>query len=405
MRAGWLIPCEGDAPQNGVTFEQLGALRNGAVLIAQGQVASIGTRAAVERDARGFRDVDEVDFREGIIVPGFIDAHTHPFFWGDREADFAARLAGDVPPLGMPHTIAQTRGDIDGRSVSARFADRARLRLRNAAKHGTTTIEVKTGYALDARGEIALLDFIAQHADRPSLPRLVCTFLGAHAVPPEFSDEAAYIDFLIAEILPVAKHHGAVYADAFCEPGFFSVPEVRRYLIAARGHGLRLRVHCDEMAFNGGAAMAAELRVDAVDHANCIREQDVAAIVAAGIVTVACPATIAYLGLESRAPVRDLLQSGGRVALASDFNPGTSPCINLQTVAYFGRALFGLTAAEALYGVTRAAAGSLRSDCGSLRAGSSADLVLLEIENPAEFGWQFGGNLARSVFRHGVPVA
>jgi imidazolonepropionase len=144
--------------------------------------------------------------------------------------------------------------------------------------------------------------------------------------------------------------------------------------------------------------------VDAADHCNYIDEADVDAIASHGIVTVACPATIAYLDLPQRAPVRALLERGGAVALASDYNPGTSPCFNLQTVAYFGRKFFGLSAAEAFYGVTLAAAKSLRTNAGTLRVGARADCVALQIESPDEFGWQFGGNLAAAVYRNGKRV-
>ncbi|HKE38004.1 MAG TPA: amidohydrolase family protein, partial [Candidatus Baltobacteraceae bacterium] len=141
------------------------------------------------------------------------------------------------------------------------------------------------------------------------------------------------------------------------------------------------------------------------DHCNYITDADVRAIAERGIVTVACPATIEYLGLPQRVPARALLEAGGSVALASDYNPGTSPCFNLQTVAYFGRALFGLSAAEALYGVTRAAAHSLRADAGRITPGSKADFVALHIASPDEFGWQFGGNLAKAVYKNGVQVS
>jgi imidazolonepropionase len=277
-------------------------------------------------------------------------------------------------------------------------------RLQTIARHGTTTLETKTGYALHKPGEMELLDLIA-NAQNANVPQLVPTFLGAHALPPEFFNETDYVDYLIDQCLPFAKAHGAVYADAFCEPGFFSPEQTRRYLLAARDRGLRLRVHCDEMSYGGAAAMAAQVGVDAVDHCNYIGDDDVAAIVAGNIVTVACPATIAYLDLPQRAPVRTLLERGGTVALASDYNPGTSPCFNLQTVAYFGRKLFGISAAEAMYGVTVAAARSLRVDAGVLRKGSPANFVALALESPDEFGWQFGGNLARAVYREGTRLS
>lgn len=345
---------------------------------------------------------ETIDLGDCVVVPGFVDAHAHPLFAGDREPDFVARLRGEPPPLGMRYTIERTREAL--LDPERFYKETVRPRLRTILAHGTTTLETKTGYALHKPGETALLDLIAQHRDDPDVPRLVATFLGAHALPPEFTMEAAFVDYLIDQVVPAAASHGAVYADAFCEPGFFSPEETRRYLDAARLHGMRLRVHCDEMAYGGAAEMAAHLEVDAVDHCNYIRKYDVGAIAERGIVTVACPATIAYLDLPQHAPVRALLEAGGMVALASDYNPGTSPCFNLQSVAYYGRRIFALSAAEALYAVTRAAAHSLRSDAGRIRPGAPADFVALRIESPEEFGWQFGGNLAAVVVKNGVVV-
>jgi imidazolonepropionase len=375
----------------------LGRIDDAALLIDGERIAAIGPRAEVERDLRG--DVREIDLRDCTIVPGFVDAHAHPLFAGHREPDFASRQRGEKPALGMLYTVERTR---DALLEPELFYERTvRPRLQTILAHGTTTLETKTGYALHKPGEISLLDLIAGHAGDAGVPTMIPTFLGAHALPPEFTREAAFVDYLIDQVIPAAAAHGAAYADAFCEPGFFSPAQTRRYLEAARAHGMRLRVHCDEMAFGAAAEMAVALGVDAVDHCNCIRDVDVTAIAAAGIVTVACPATIAYLELAERAPVRALLGEGGVVALASDYNPGTSPCFNLQTVAYFGRTIFGLSAAEALYGVTRAAAASLRIDAGALRVGGVADFVALRIESPDEFGWQFGGNLARVVVHRG----
>lgn len=403
VRAKTIVTCETRAAQNGVTFEELGSIENGALLVDGAFIAAVGSRAEVEAGLKGAHDVSAIDFPDHVVVPGFVDAHAHPLFAGDREPDFASRLRGEKAELGMLYTVRETR---DALEAPGSFWERTVApRLRTILEHGTTTLETKTGYALHAPGENALLDAIRTHADLAAFPQLIATFLGAHALPPEFDTQSEYVDYLIDQCLPTAKAHGAVYADAFCEPGFFSPEETRRYLEAARTHGLRLRVHCDEMSFGGAAEMAAALGVDAVDHCNCIRERDVRAIVEKGIVTVACPATISYLDLPQKAPVRELLETGGDVALASDFNPGTSPCFNLQTVAYFGRKLFGMTAPEALYGVTVAAARSLRADAGTLGAGKLADFVVLQSSSPHEFGWQFGGNLAAAVYRKGTRVA
>ncbi|MDQ6825758.1 MAG: amidohydrolase family protein [Candidatus Eremiobacteraeota bacterium] len=393
------------AAQQAISFEQLGAINDGALLVVGGKIIALGPARAVEdhlTESRTKFEVQLLNRSDCVIVPGFVDAHTHPLYSGNREADFSARSRSERPPLGMLHTIKETRRALNDPQS---FWKAVEARLHLMLLHGTTTAEVKTGYALHKEGEVALLDLIEAHKDRPNLPRLIATFLGAHGLPPEYRNQDAFVDYLIAHLIPVARAHGAIYADAFCEPGFFTPEQTRRYLVAASRAGLRLRVHCDEMQFGCAAAMAVQLQVDAIDHANCIRTQDIGEIVRCGAVVVACPATIAYLGLQERAPVRALLESGGTVALASDFNPGTSPCFNLQTVAYFGRSLFGLSAAESLYAVTRAAAQSLHIDSGTLVQGGPADFVALQMDSPHEFGWSFGGNLARTVVRDGELVA
>ena len=407
VRAKTVITCDTDAPQIGIDFQALGRIDDASMLIEDGVITALGpsvTLSSVEGRRSGTPAPEELDLRDHIIVPGFVDAHAHPLYAGNREPDFAARTRGEPPPLGMRYTIEQTRQAL--LDPEAFYERTIRPRLRTMLAHGTTTLETKTGYALHKPGETALLDMIDRHRDDADVPRMVATFLGAHALPPEFEieREPGFIDYLIDQVVPAAAAHGAVYADAFCEPGFFSVEQTRRYLDAARLHGMRLRVHCDEMAYGGAAAMAAQLDVDAVDHCNYIRENDVRALAERGIVVVACPATILFLDLPQRAPVRALLEAGALVALASDYNPGTSPCFNLQSVAHFGRKLFGLSAAEALYAVTRAAAHSLRRDAGTLRVGGPADFVALQMDSPEEFGWEFGGNLAAAVVKNGALV-
>jgi imidazolonepropionase len=401
VRAKTIVTCDTSAPQCDIDFDALGRIDDAAMFIEDGVITALGPRAAVG-SVEGWQ---ELNLQDCVIVPGFVDAHAHPLYAGNREPDFAARVRGEPPPLGMRYTIEQTREAL--LDPEAFYDKTIRQRLHAMLAHGTTTLETKTGYALHKPGETALLDLIALHRDDADVPRLVATFLGAHALPPEFEieREEGFIDYLIDQVVPAAAAHGAVYADAFCEPGFFSPRQTRRYLEAARLHGMRLRVHCDEMAYGGAAAMAAQLDVDAVDHCNFIGRDDVRAIAERGIVAVACPTTILFLDLPQRAPVRSLLEAGAMVALASDYNPGTSPCFNLQSVAHFGRKLFGLSAAEALFAVTRAAAHSLRRNAGSLRAGAPADFVALRLGSPEEFGWEFGGNLAAAVVKNGVLVS
>jgi imidazolonepropionase len=403
IRNACVVTCDFDGAQGGVTFAQLRTFDDGAVLCEGERVAAAGPRAEVEVAAlapgRG-GETEELDAGGRVVVPGFVDAHAHPLFAGDRAADFAALAALRPPPLGMPHTVERTRAALA--EDPERFWMRVDDRLRAALAHGTTTLECKTGYALTADGELALLAGAAARSGRADLPRLIVTLLGAHVRPPEFSDTDAYVEMLIERVLPFARARGARYADVFCEAGFFTPAQARCYLAAAREAGLRLRAHCDELAPSGATALACELGADAVDHVNHIAPEDVARIAASGAVAVVCPGTIAYLGLRARAPVPELLAAGAFVALASDFNPGTSPCVNLAHIAHLGRRLWGLSAAEALHALTLAPSRSLREEAGRLVPGAVADAVILDLENPEAFGVAFGTNAAHRVVRAGV---
>lgn len=399
VRARAAVTCETDEPQNGINFQCLGLISQAAIVTNGRHIVAIGAEKEVA--AQVPRGAEEIDARDCVVVPGFVDAHCHPIYAGDREPDFTARTRGKQPSQTMAFTIERTREALH--DPAAFYEETVQPRLQMILRHGTTTLETKSGYALTESGELALLDMIAAHSEDAGVPHLIPTFLGAHTLPAEFNSYDAYVEFLATNLIPKARGRGAVYADAFCEPGFFSVEQSRRYLTAAKQHGLRARLHCDEMSDGGAALMAARLGVDAVDHCNFVATET-ARTIAQSAVLVSCPATIEFLGLERRAPVREVLKYGGTVALASDFNPGTSPCFNMQTVAYFGRKLFGLSAAEALYGVTRAAAQSLRSGAGLLRVGGLADFVALHIEDPREFGWYFGGNLAKFVVKGGAFV-
>ncbi|MDE2572652.1 MAG: amidohydrolase family protein [bacterium] len=390
--------------QAGVTFEQLGLHRRGALLALDGVVAAVGDEAEVRaayhaQDERRRREVVELDLAGRVLLPGFVDAHAHPLYMGDREPDFVARTHGDPPPLGAAYTIERTRA-----AGQAQLEETLAGHLRTMLLHGTTSAEVKTGYDLRIDGELALLRTIVRTGRRGGMPRVVPTLTGPHAHAPEYPDDDAFVDALIAGAVPYARAAGAVYADAFCEPGWFTVAQARRYLVAAREHGLRLRLHCDEFADAGAAALAAELAVDAADHLNAMAPASIPALARAGTVAVLCPATAWHMGVKEPAPARAMLEAGMQVALATDFNPGTAPSPSLQMAAHLGRRLLRLTAAEALAGVTSAAAHSLRLDAGTLEPGACADAVVMEMHEAREFGWIFGANLAAAVVRAGEII-
>jgi len=374
----------------------LGIIQNGTVVVRAGRIAAAGThaecRAALLETKKASGDsFQEFDVQGAIVMPGMIDAHTHALFAGDRVQDFDDIAAGRKPRLGIAYTVEQTR-----RCTFSQLVAIGDGRLTSMADHGTTTAEVKTGYTLTTAGELDVLKAFAALDALPQVPHVVPTFCGAHALPPEFTDPDAFVDMLISETLPaVAATKIARFADAFCETGFFSVEQCRRFLRACADRGLKLRIHADELQHSGGSVLAAELYCASADHLNFADDRDIAGLVSAGTVAVLCPTTTEYLGLERYAPARELLTAGVPVALATDFNPGTSPCFSLQTVAHLARRRLRMTPTEAIAGVTAVPAASLglKSEAGSIELSKRADLAVLQIRDYREFGYYYGVNL------------
>jgi imidazolonepropionase len=393
-----------------VTENDLGIIAKAAVVARDGRIVAVGAhancRAALE-DARRRGDAGfvEYDARGNLVMPGLIDAHTHALFAGDRIADFEAIAAGEKPQLGIRYTMEQTRRCSDEELVVA-----GERRLALMADHGTTTAEVKTGYALTAPGESAMLRAMKTLDARPGLPHVVATFCGAHALPPEFDDYDEFVDELCTVILPaVAELRIARFADAFCETGYFSVAQSRRFLEACAIRGMQLRLHADELEHSGGSALAAELSCTSADHLNFADANDVALLARARCSAVLCPATTEYLGLPRYAPARGLIEAGVPVALATDFNPGTSPCFSLQTVAHLARRRLRMTAPEAIAALTINAALSLgiAEETGSIEPGKRADLMTLATSDYRELGYYYGVNLATvvTIGRHSTEPA
>lgn len=396
------------APPRRTAFTEadLGIIENAAIVARNGRIVAVGTSkecGPAMTDARraGSGEFVEYDVHGNVVMPGLIDAHTHALFAGDRIADFEAIAVGKKPLLGIRHTVEQTRKCSTDELVAV-----GRRRLSLMADHGTTTAEVKTGYALTASGESAMLRAMQTLDAQPGVPNIVATFCGAHALPPEFDDFDAFVDELCATILPAVAVLGiAKYADAFCEHGFFSVAQSRRFLQACAARGMRLRIHADELDHSGGSALAAELRCASADHLNFADHRDVESLARAQCVAVLCPATTEYLGLERYAPARDLIDAGVPVALGTDFNPGTSTCFSLQTIAHLARRRLRMTAPETLASLTINPALSLglADETGSIEVGKRADLLVVATSDYREFGYYYGVNLA-TLITIGVPA-
>lgn len=396
-----LQPLAGRAkPRSHISEADLGIVSRGSVVVAQGVIAAAGAHAAC-KDAlaklgAAKSDFAEYDARGAVVMPGFVDAHTHALFAGNRVPDFEDLIAGRRPALGMRYTIEQTR-----HCSSDDLLELGARRLSLMLAHGTTTAEVKSGYCLTAEGELKLLDVLSRLGARAELPHVIPTFCGAHALPPEFSSYDAFVDELCDAILPqIAQQGVARYADAFCEQGFFSAQQSERFLGACAERGLQLRIHAEELHRSGGSAVAAKLRSVTADHLNFASTSDIAALAKGGCTAVLCPGTVEYLGLERYAPARDLIAAGIPVALATDFNPGTCPSFSLQMIAYLGRRHMQLSAPETIAAVTAIPAYSLglAEHAGTLSSGSRGDIVLLALSDYREFGYYFGTNIVKRVF-------
>jgi imidazolonepropionase len=341
-------------------------------------------------------DVEELDGSGLCAVPGFIDCHTHPCFLGDRVDEFALRAAG----AGYEELHA-AGGGILSTVRATRAADEEELRAA-VRRHrdwmlraGTTTFEGKSGYGLDRETELASLRAVA---DADGLP----TWLGAHAVPPEFDDGDAYLEFALAEVLPEAARI-ADAADVFVEKGAFTVEQARRYLEACREAGLMLRLHGDQFTERGAIDLAIEVGARSVDHLEATGERGVRTLAASDVAAVLLPASALFLG-RPMPRARELVDAGAFVALATDFNPGSAFCESLPLVCALACTQLNLSPAEALASCTLNAAQvlGLAARRGRVTSGYDADLVLLDAPDWRHLAYHIGGDLVAAVIRRGV---
>ena len=401
--AGQLVTASGDA---GPAAARLGVVERGAVAASGGTVVFAGPEAELP-DLPLAADAVRIDAGGRAVVPGFVDAHTHLVFAGDRADEYAGRLRGVsyeetlAAGGGINRTVRETRAASD-----AQLERSTAERLVQAGRHGTTTLEVKSGYGLNVADERRSLEVIARLRARTPLD-LVPTFLGAHLIPPEFaSDRAAYLDLLEHEMLPVCAPL-AEFVDAFCDRGALTVEESRRVLRAGKRHGLALKVHANELGPTGGAWLAAEQRCVSADHLLFLDSAEAAAMRRAGTVAVLLPGTSFLLKTGRAAPIQTLRDAGTTVALGTDCNPGTCYSESMQLMIALACVHGGLTPEEALLAATDGAAKALSraGRAGRLAPGSAADLVVLAGRSYADLAYHLGVNLAHQVVKGGRVVA
>jgi imidazolonepropionase len=373
---------------------ELGGLRihsPASIAVSENRIVAIGPPEEVIRDIPSGAGFESLDGRGKVALPGLIDCHTHPAFLGDRAAEFELRSSGatyeeiHASGGGIRSTVAATRAGSEQELRSA-----VERHLRWMLERGTTTAEAKSGYGLDRETELKSLRAI-RTAGQSSLVDVNPTFLGAHTVPPEFDNAAEYVKFVVQDVLPDAASL-ARFADVFLERGSFEAPETRRYLEACREHGLTLRLHADQFSERGAIPLAIELGARSVDHLEATGAEGASLLAKSDVAAVLLPACGLFLDLPLP-PARQLADEGAILALATDFNPGSSFCESLPLVMNLACTRLGLSPAEALCACTANAAHVLgAADVGRLASGYKADLLLLDAPDWRYIAYHLGGD-------------
>ena len=402
-----LVTLAGPArPRVGPEMRELGIIANGALLVRHGLIQSVDSSTQIE--ARIDADTLVVDAGGRVVMPGFVDGHTHPVFAGTRAGEFEERSAGATYQEiaarggGIQSTVNQTRGaSLDDLVYAGRRY--AEWFLRG----GTTTVEAKSGYGLSVEDEIKLLRAIRKLDEQTPL-RYVPTFLGAHTIPKEFAARREeYIRLIIEEMLPqVAREKLAEFADVFCEQNVFTTDESWKILSAARCHGLGLRIHADQLSLSGGSQLAAQLGTITADHLEHTDAAGIAALKSSDVQPVLLPGSVYALGSSRYPAAREMIDAGLAVVLATDFNPGSSPTPSMPMILSLATTHMKMTPAESITAATINAAYSLKrgSQLGSLEPGKVADVVIHDCDDYRELAYFFGIEHAWQVYASGELV-
>jgi len=405
-------------PQRGNELGNLGIIPNGAVLWRNTKIIAVGDSHDL---LASYPDEPSLDVSGKVVMPGFVDPHTHLIWAGDRSAEFEQRLQGKsyleilAAGGGILSTVRATRSA----SLETLVAE-TRPRLQTMLAHGTTTAEAKTGYGLEIETELKMLQALLILTQEGPL-ELVITFLGAHAIPQEYSDNAdGYTDLICQEMLPNlvdwwSEYHcnqeepnsRLPFVDVFCETGAFNLAQSQCILQTARNLGFPIKIHADEFDNLGGTALAAKLNAVSADHLVATSPEDIQTLAHSNTVAVALPCTPFGLAESHYTPAREILDAGGLLALATDLNPGTAWCESMQFAIALGCRYMHLTPAQAIAAATINAAAAIdRADSiGSLEPGKQADLLILDIPDYRHLGYRFGTNLVRTVVKNGNVIS
>ncbi|HEV3480795.1 MAG TPA: imidazolonepropionase [Candidatus Acidoferrales bacterium] len=402
-----LLTLRGAVPRRGRALSDLGIIRDGALLVRNDRIAAVGPRRRIER-LRDARRAEKLDLDGRVVLPGFVDSHTHLIFPASRADEYEQRISGKTYEQiaknggGIRTTVQSLR-----RSTVKALTASASAHLREFAAHGTTTLEAKSGYGLDWKSEVKILGILQQlHQDQPL--DIARTFLGAHIVPPEFRRRPdAFVDLLVKRWIPALATAGlAEFCDVFCDRDAFTVTQARRVLAMGRACGLVPRIHAEQSVHTGAARLAIELTAASADHLEKIDATDIRALALSNVACTLLPGCGFHLGTGCYAPARKLIDAGAIVALATDFNPGTSPTLSMPMILSLACSQMHVTPAEAISAATINPAYSLRQQdrIGSLEAGKYADLAAFDVASYREIPYYFGMSLCSLTMKRGVVI-
>jgi imidazolonepropionase len=394
-------------PRRGAALGELGIIPRGGVLTEGVTILAVGPTRSLERQAMRLR-AEAIDCRGRVVMPGFVDSHTHLIFAGSRVNDYELRLRGKTY-----EEIAQAGGGIQSSALKIRksgipsLVQQARKFLDQFAAHGTTTVEVKSGYGLEIAQELKILRTIRSLQAGAAL-ELVPTLLALHALPSSCRGRSEkYVEEVITSLIPGVAHEKlAEFIDCFCDRGAFSVEDCRHVFAAGRRLGLTPRIHAEQLARTGAARLGIEVDAASADHLDKISAGDIGALARSNTVATLLPGANFHLGLKQYPPARKLIDAGAAVALATDFNPGTSPTLNMQFIMSLACTQMRMTPAEAIAASTINAAHALRraDRVGSLEAGKQADLIVLEVGDYREIPYYFAVNHCAMTVKRGEIV-
>jgi imidazolonepropionase len=408
--ASQLLTLRGHGPRRGKALSILGIIKDGALLVRDGTIAEVGARAQVESLPEA-RDAELLDVGERVILPGFVDSHTHLVHAASRAEEYELKIAG-----ASYEEIARKDGGIlnSVKKLRAATAEALELRalsaLKKFAAYGTTTLEAKSGYGLDLTSELTILQL---HKRLQGLQRIeiASTFLGAHTVPAEYRNKAngteRYINLLTETVIPeIGEARLAEFCDVFCDRGAFTVEQSKRILQAGRQWGMSPRLHAEQLSRTGATQLSVELGAVSCDHLEHVNRADIRALAKSKTVATLLPGCDFHLGLKRYAPARDLIEAGATVALATDYNPGTSPTVSMPMILSLACSQLRMTPAEAITAATINGAYALQREktIGSLEIGKQADLAIFDVADYREIPYYFGVNNCWKTLKRGVVI-